>query len=307
MDQSEAVFCAGKEEAVREKRRVAITSVLAALLLTGLKVVVGFATGSLGILSEAAHSAMDLMAALVTVFAVQASAKPADDCHPYGHGKFETLSALFETLLLLGTCVWIIYEAVQRLFFKSAHVEASVWAFAVILISIVVDVGRSRALQRTAEKYSSQALEADALHFATDVWSSAVVLFGLAMVVLARLLHLPWLVKADALAALAVAGIVAWVSFQLGKKTIEDLLDAVPRELVEQARVRILAVEGVERVERVRMRKTGGEWFSDIVIQVDPSLSIQASHHKAHEVEAVLQELMPGGDVVVHVEPAERG
>jgi len=148
-----------------EKSRVALTSVAAAVLLTGTKVVVGLLTGSLGILSEAAHSGLDLAAALVTVLAVKASARPADADHPYGHGKVENLSALFETLLLLLTCGWIIKEAVARLFLREVHVEVNGWAFGVIVLSILVDLGRSRALMATAKKHRSQALEADALHF----------------------------------------------------------------------------------------------------------------------------------------------
>ena len=289
--------------AAEEKSRVAISSVIAALFLTGTKIVVGIMTGSLGILSEAAHSALDLVAALVTVFAMKTSAKPADEGHPYGHGKIENLSALFETLLLLLTCVWIIKEAITRLFFHDVPVEASFWGFAVIAVSIIVDIGRSRALMAAAKKHNSQALEAYALHFSTDIWSSTVVLFGLELVLLSKKLQMPWLVKADAIAALAVAGIVIWVSVQLGRKTIHDLLDGVPTELTEQARATVLAVPGVLGVPRIRMRRTGGEWFSDVVVLVDPEMTVQEAHMLADCVEANLGELMPSGDVTVHTEP----
>jgi len=292
--------------ATKEKTRVAVTSVIAAVFLTGTKIIVGLMTGSLGILSEAAHSALDLMAAMVTVFAVRASARPADDNHPYGHGKVESLSALFETLLLLLTCVWIIKEAVGRLFFHHVHVEASVWGFVVIIFSIIVDVGRSRALMAAAKKHQSQALEADALHFSTDVWSSTVVLFGLSLVCLSKWLRMPWLVKADALAALAVACIVIWISYRLGRKTIQDLLDAIPEDLVRQARARVLAVPGVLAAPRIRMRRTGGEWFSDVVVHLDHGMTMEDAHAVANAVEDSLEELMPGGDVVVHIEPPEQ-
>lgn len=288
--------------AAEEKSRVAVSSVIAAFFLTGTKIVVGVMTGSLGILSEAAHSALDLVAALVTVFAVKTSGRPADECHPYGHGKVENLSALFETLLLLLTCVWIIKEAVERLI-RPVPVEASFWGFAVIVVSIIVDIGRSRALMAAAKKHNSQALEADALHFSTDVWSSTVVLFGLGLVFLSKKLQMPWLVKADAIAALAVAGIVVWVSIQLGRKTIHDLLDGVPTELTEQARSRVLAVSGVQGAPRIRMRRTGGEWFSDVVVLVDPTMTVEEAHAVADSVETSLEELMPGADVVVHTEP----
>jgi len=287
-----------------EKSRVALTSVAAAVLLTGTKVVVGLLTGSLGILSEAAHSGLDLAAALVTVLAVKASARPADADHPYGHGKVENLSALFETLLLLLTCGWIIKEAVARLFLREVHVEVNGWAFGVIVLSILVDLGRSRALMATAKKHRSQALEADALHFSTDVWSSGVVLLGLVLVLLARKLQMPLLARADAVAALGVAGIVVLVSLRLGRKTVADLLDAIPPDLVQAARERVLAVPGVEAVPRIRMRRIGGEWFSDVIIRVDPGLTMEQAHAVADTVEQSLGELMPGGDVVVHSEPA---
>jgi cation diffusion facilitator family transporter len=286
-----------------EKSRVAISSVLAAVVLTTTKIIVGVMTGSLGILSEAAHSALDLVAALVTVFAVKTSAKPADADHPYGHGKIENLSALFETLLLLLTCAWIIREAFLRLFFHAVPVKTSIWGFAVIILSIIVDIGRSRALMKAAKKYDSQALEADALHFSTDIWSSTVVLFGLFMVFLSGRLGLPWLEKADSIAALSVAGIVIWVSIQLGHKTLRDLMDSVPAELTRQAQKCVLSVPGVQSAPRIRMRKTGGEWFSDVVIQVAPDMTTERAHAVADQVEQALMELMPKGDVVVHVEP----
>ena len=159
--------------AEREKNLVALTSVGAAVLLTSMKVAVGLATGSIGILSEAAHSGIDLLAALMTFWAVRASSKPPDSDHLYGHGKIENFSALFETGLLLATCVWISYEAIKRLLQGGGHVEVTAWSFLVMGSSIVVDFSRSRALAATARKHRSQALEADALHFATDIWSSA--------------------------------------------------------------------------------------------------------------------------------------
>src|ERR1700722_5696380 len=184
MPDSAAIHGAASMQA--EKRAVAGSSVLAAIAITTLKIVVGVTTGSLGILSEAAHSALDLIAALVTFFSVQVSDKPADADHQYGHGKFENFSAFIETALLLLTCVWIVYESVKRLFFHSVEIEPSAAAFLVMFLSIAVDSWRSRALGRIASKYDSQALEADALHFSTDIWSSSVVIVGLALVWIGR-------------------------------------------------------------------------------------------------------------------------
>ncbi|MBN2023320.1 MAG: cation-efflux pump [Pirellulales bacterium] len=292
----------------REKRRVALSSVLAAVLLTAMKIVVGMATNSLGILSEAAHSGLDLAAAGVTLWAVRAAGKPADREHTYGHGKFENLSALFETLLLLLTCVWIVHEAVARLFFREdVVVEVTVWAFAVMVVSIMVDYSRSRALARVARKYNSQALEADALHFSTDIWSSSVVLVGLAGVVLAERLDAPWLEKADAAAALGVAAIVIWVSVQLGRKSVNDLLDRIPRDLRDRVGQAAGAVAGVVEVKQVRVRRSGPEVFADVTVAVDRSAALEGAHDVADRVEAAVREVAPAADVVVHVEPAPGG
>ncbi|HEY5282493.1 MAG TPA: cation diffusion facilitator family transporter [Polyangia bacterium] len=288
-----------------EKNQVAFVSVLAALLLTGTKVGVGFWTGSLGILAEALHSGLDLMAALVTLWAVRASSRPADREHAYGHGKIENLSALFETLLLLATSVWIIKEAIARLVFRSqVHVDANLWSFLVVILSIAVDYSRSRALRRVAKKYGSQALEADALHFATDIWSSAVVLLGLAGVLTAHAFDIPWLAKADAVAALGVAVVVVLVSVQLGKKSINDLLDTVPSDLASRI-AGFAQVAGVREVRQVRVRRSGPEVFVDLVLVVGRAESLQSSHVIACGAEAAIKRELPGADVVVHVEPAE--
>ena len=265
-----------------------------------------FSTGSIGILAEAAHSALDLVAAVVTFWAVRIAGRPADPEHTYGHGKVENVSALFETGLLLATCIWIVYESVERLFFHPAHVEPTPWAFAVMAISIVVDVSRSRALARTAKKYGSQALEADALHFSTDVWSSAVVLVGLALVVVSQRTGIAWLAQADAVAALAVAAIVVVLSLQLGKKSIDDLVDAVPEGLRETL-VAAARVPGVVDVPRLRVRKTGPHAFVDVTITAGRHLAFEKAHDVADAAERALLELLPGADVVVHVEPAPAG
>src|SRR5271169_4174350 len=204
MPEIQATFSSGSMR--REKRAVVGNSVLAALVITVLKIGAGIATGSLGILSEAAHSGLDLIAALVTFFSVRVSDKPADADHQYGHGKFENFSAFIETGLLLIACVWIVYESIRRLFFHSVEIEPSIAAFLVLFLSIAVDTWRSRALGRIAAKYDSQALEADALHFSTDIWSSAVVIVGLALVWMGRTYQVGWLQRADPIAALFVAG-----------------------------------------------------------------------------------------------------
>ncbi len=294
-------------DAAREKRAVALSSVLAAVGLTAFKLVVGLLSNSLGILSEAAHSGLDLVAALVTYLAVRVSDRPADQDHHFGHGKVENLSALIETLLLLGICGWIVYEAGRRLLFEPMHVEASVWAFVVMGVSIGVDIGRSRALLHAAQKHHSQALEADALHFQTDIWSSAVVIVGLGLVRLAEVLPPTWgwLVQADAVAAIIVAGIVVGVSVRLGRRTLDALLDRAPAGLAERIGERIRAVEHVRACDRVRLRTAGPTTFVEATVRLDPGLPTALAHQVVQRVQEAVVAEWPRTEVAVLVEPAD--
>ena len=244
-------------EMQREKKHVALNSIFAAVAITVLKIIVGITTGSLGILSEAAHSGLDFVAAVVTYLSVRVSDKPADADHQYGHGKVESFSAFLETGLLLLTCVWIVYEAGKRLFFHSVEIEPTVAAFAVMGTSMVLDFWRSRRLRRIADKYHSQALQADALHFSTDIWSSAVVILGLVFVLVGRVYSVRWLSRADPIAALVVACIVVYVSSRLGRQTIDALLDAAPTGVRSHIIDAVYGVDGVLDVDRVRIRRAG--------------------------------------------------
>lgn len=289
----------------REKSFAAVTSVVAAVGLTAFKLIVGLTTNSLGILAEAAHSGLDLVAALVTFFAVRFSGKPADKEHPYGHGKIENLSALFETLLLLVTCVWIIYEAVQRLFFATeVEIDPSAWAFVVMFTSIVVDINRSKMLYRTARKHNSQALEADALHFSTDIWSSSVVILGLIGVVVSRAVpELEFLKHADAVAALGVAMIVIYVSFELGLRTVKALLDTAPPGTAEKIIQAVEALPGVENCHHVRVRYAGAHSFVDVHVLVDGEQTLNQAHTLTEVIERAIQSVLPDADITVHPEP----
>ncbi|MFN2216573.1 MAG: cation diffusion facilitator family transporter [Anaerolineales bacterium] len=289
----------------QEKKSAALTSVIAAVGLTGFKIVVGVLTGSLGILAEAAHSALDLVAAVMTWFAVRISDKPADKGHPFGHHKAENISALFETLLLLLTSVWIIYEAINRLVNKGTQLDVTIWSFLVMGTSIVVDYSRSRLLYRVAEKHNSQALEADALHFSTDIWSSATVILGLIAVLIGKWIpSLAFLESADAIAALAVAMIVIFVSGQLGKRSIEALLDAGPGdEKYKQIVKEVSAIPNVLDVHALRIRISGASWFVDMHIYMDDMTSLLESHEVTEKIEAKVQAILPKSDVTVHVEP----
>lgn len=292
----------------REKRMAALSSVIAAIGLTSFKIIVGVSTGSLGILAEAAHSALDLVAAVITFFAIHISSRPADRTHMYGHGKVENLSAMFETLLLLLTCAWIIYEAVKRIFFRTVAVEASIWAFIVMAVSIIIDFSRSRVLYRAARKHNSQALEADALHFSTDIWSSAVVILGLVFVKISEI-NTKWffLEKADAIAALFVALIVIYISIRLGIRTVQALLDAAPRGLYGKLKSMIEDIPGVMDCHNVRLRSSGPRVFIDIHILTDGAQSLNSAHELTEIIEKKIQELIPDSDVTVHPEPYDDG
>ncbi len=287
----------------KEKQAVALSSVFAAMVLTTLKLVVGILTGSLGILSEALHSALDLVAAAVTYVSVRVSDKPADSSHPFGHGKIEHLSAFVETALLIVTCGWIIWEAVRRLFFHDVHVEPSVWAFGVMFISITVDTFRSRALFRVARKYNSQALEADALHFSTDVYSSSVVILGLFLVYIAERKNILWLQDADPIAALCVAGIVIYITLRLGKRTVDALVDAAPEGTSSLLAEAVSRVPGVLSLERIRARQSGSRLFVDLRLTLHSNIPLEHAQSVADLVEGRVHQLFPTADVVIHTTP----
>lgn len=277
---------------------------LAAFALLTMKVIVGWLSGSLGILAEAAHSGLDFAAAIVTLIAVRAASKPPDQGHAYGHGKVENLSAMLETVLLVVTCVWIIKESIHRLVSGHANVDASIWTFIVMIISIIVDLSRSRMLARAAAKHRSQALEADALHFSTDVWSSAVVVIGLVGVKVSDWFpSLSFFQKADAIAALLVAAIVLGVSARLGFRTIEGLIDASPIGAAEKIKARIEAMNEVFDCHAVRVRHSGPHYFVDLHVTMDGELPLHTAHDLTERVEKVVQEILPDADVTVHPEP----
>jgi len=286
-----------------EKRAVAGNSVAAAVLITSGKIVVGITTGSLGILSEAAHSALDLIAALLTYFSVGVSDKPADADHQYGHGKVENFSAFVETALLLLTCAWVIYEAIARLFYRHVEVEPSIWAFAVMLVSMAVDWWRSRALGRIATKYESQALEADALHFSTDIWSSGVVVVGLVLILLGRVYRLDWVRVADPISALFVAGVIVSVSWRLARRTIDALLDAAPAGVRAQITDAVSRVDGVLEVGRVRIRRAGNRYFADLAVGLARTVTFQRSEQLVEAVTAAVHSILPDADVTVQPLP----
>jgi cation diffusion facilitator family transporter len=291
-----------------EKRSAALFSVLAALGITLLKFLTGVLTGSLGMLSEAAHSTVDLVAAGITLFSVQMSDRPADDTHNYGHGKVESLSAFVEAVLMLGSCVWIVTEAVRRItLHERLALSFSAWPFVVLLLSIAVDFTRSKRLHRIAYEHASQALEADAIHFSTDIWSSLAVLAGLAASYAGKRWNIPGLELADPIAALIVAAIILKVTWGLGRRTIDALLDATPEETREETRRGLMrdlkAIDGVVAVNRLRTRRSGPSYFADLTLGLARNLTFQRTEQISAEATAIVKRHLAGADVVIHTVP----
>ena len=282
-----------------EKKNVALGSVIAAVFITVFKLIIGLSTMSLGIISEALHSALDMVAAIITYFSVRVSDRPADREHNYGHGKVENLSALIETILLLVTCVWIIYEATNRLTSGKVHIEVTYWSYIVVIASIIIDFSRSRALYRVAKKHNSQALEADALHFSTDIWSSTVVLFGLI-----AYQFMGW-EKADSIAALLVAVIVLYVSYQLGKKAIDVLLDKSPTNTKEIVREVLKEFPEALRYHHLKARTAGADTFIKFNVHFNPDLSLREVHEVCDKMEFKIKSKIPRSEVYIHAEPED--
>jgi cation diffusion facilitator family transporter len=281
------------------QRRAALVSVAAAATLLVLKLVVGLATHSLGLISEAVHSGTDLVAALLTFFAVRVSAQPADVSHQFGHGKAEHLSALGEAALLSLASVFISYRAVIRLTGSGgSHVDAAWYAFAVIALVLVVDASRTIVSWRTSRRYKSPALAANALHFGSDFAGTLAVLVGL---VFARAGH----AEADPIAALFVGVLVLLAAARLIRRNTDVLMDRAPIEAEEAARAAIVELVPTVELRRLRMRSAAGRQFADVVIGVPPSSVVGQGHAAADAVEAAVEGALPGSDVVVHVEPIE--
>jgi len=290
----------------QEKHKVAFSSVCAAVILTAIKIIVALVTGSLGMLSEAAHSALDLGATIITLLAVRISGKPADEEHPYGHGKIESFSALIEVLFLLITCGWIVYEALQKLFFGEAiQVENIFWGILVIVICITVDISRSRALKRVADKYDSLALHADALHFSSDVWSSMVVLIGLLFMAMANALDISYLRYADPIAALCVSIIVVIISIKLAKQAINVLLDTAPKGMHDRILEELQGLDSGVEICSARARLSGEKYFIEISIGVDKYKNHQEISNIVDTIRSKLHQKFTNSDILVTTFPIE--
>lgn len=300
-------------DADTKKSAAAWSSVLWSGTLAAVKLVVGVMTGSLGILSEALHSALDLVAAGGTVFAVRMAAQPADDEHPYGHGKVENLMALAETLLLLATAGWVILEALERLTSTdpaALEVKFSYWAFGVVILSIVVDVNRAAMLRRVARETRSAALEADAAHFTTDIWSSAAVLLGITGAAMADMAvpgsWFHWvLMRSDVFASLVVAIFILHVCRELGSEAINNLMDKANGEAADKVRTALAERMPTYPVTRLRVRESGSRYYVDMEVQVPRNLHVDTAHEIADAIEALVASVLEGAETLVHMQPAE--
>lgn len=289
-----------------EKQNVAVVSVLAAIFLTSIKFVVAILTGSLGILSEAAHSSLDLCAAIITLIAVKLSDKPADSTHNYGHGKVESFSALIEVILLLITCGWIAYEAIGRLFLnKAVEIDNTIWGILVVAVCVIVDISRSRALKRVADKYNSPALQADALHFLSDVWSSIVVMLGLICIEVGKLLHIEILKYGDPIAALGVSVLVIAVSIRLVKQTVNVLLDAAPAGAINTIVDQVKSIDGVLELSNVRVRLSGPKYFIDLNVGISVNQTHKTVHDIVDNIQTKLHEIYPTSDIMISTFPVK--
>jgi cation diffusion facilitator family transporter len=279
------------------QRRTALFSVFAALALIGLKLGTGLVSGSLGLVSEAVHSGTDLIAALLTFFAVGVAVRPADTGHQYGHGKAEHLSALAEGTILVLASLVIVWRAIMRLT-GSTHpvVHAAWWTFVVVGVVLAIDIGRTVASARAARTYQSAALAANALHFASDFAGSVAVLIGLVFVRAGY-------VKADSLAALFVAGLVLFAALRLMRRNVDVLMDRVPAAAEDAARLAIENIRPAVELRRLRMRQAAGRYFADVVIGVSIDSAVGQGHAAADAVERAVEAALPEADVVVHVEP----
>ncbi len=279
-----------------DKQRVAIISMLASAALASIKLVAAVFSGSLGVLSEAIHGLIDFGATIVTVFAIRWSSQPADDDHQFGHAKIESVAALLETLLLFGTAVYIAYEAILRLTRQHEPLTIAWWAFAIMVVSIAVDFNRSRALRKTANATSSEALKADATHFESDMWSSLAVLIGLAGV----WIGLQW---ADSVAALLVSAYICKIAWDLTSTTLNTLLDAAPAGV--SAQITDIAEEhnGILSVNSLRVRPAGATLFINLDVNVPRLLNLVSIAELKKGLTSAIQTKLPNADITITTNP----
>ena len=283
---------------MNNKKKAALSSILAGFFLTLLKFVVGILTSSLGILSEALHSLLDLVAAVITYVSVSISDKPADKNHNYGHGKVENLSAFLESVLLFVVSFWIIYEAVSRLISGHKNVEITIWSYIVVIVAMVVDFSRSRKLLKAAKANNSQALEADAMHFSTDILSSGCVLLGLV------LSNFGFFV-ADSIAAICVSLIILYIAFGMSRKAVDVLLDKVPEGVTALVEELLTSDADIACFHDFRIRSAGANVFIEVNVHFRPELNLHETHILCDKIEQKIKQTVPNCEITIHEEPNE--
>jgi cation diffusion facilitator family transporter len=288
-----------------EKRRVALYSMLAAAAMTILKLVAGLLSHSLGVLSDAAHSGLDLVGAGLTFFSVQMSDKPADEDHTYGHGKYENISSFCEVILMAGSSVWIIYEAIRRIVHPGKGLENLALPVAVVLCSIGVDYWRSRQLHKVAERTGSPALATDAFHFSSDIWSSVAVLGGLGASWAGIHFGIGWLRFADPLAALVISLMILRLTLMLGREAVNVLLDETPVETQRRLIEEVTQVPGVLSVEQARVRQAGANYFADLTVALPRRYTFEHTEDLVDAAKEAVHRVLPQADVVIHTVPRQ--
>jgi cation diffusion facilitator family transporter len=284
----------------KKKIKVALYSLYAAIIVTLIKIVAAYFSGSLGVLSEVFNSAIDIFVCFVTIITIKYSSRPPDEDHNYGHEKIENFSALFQVFILFITSAYIIYEALNRLFIKEyAEVKVSIWIFLALIISIIIDVYRAKVLRKIASETKSTALEADALHFTSDIISSIIVIIGL------LLTYLNISKIADTIAALSVTGIIIYLGFKLTKKSIDALMDRVPAGLNEKIKYETLLIKGIEGIKSFRIRGSGHKIYIDMTIFISRMVPFSKAHDIMDSLERKIMQIIPNADVVIHSEPVE--
>jgi len=288
-----------------EKRRVALRSMVAAAVMTLLKLGAGLLSGSLGVLSDAAHSGLDLVGTALTFFSVRVSDKPADEDHTYGHGKFENLSAFGEAGLMALSSAWIVAEAIRRILHQTIALHHSKWPVLVLLASIAVDYWRSRQLRAVADRTGSPALATDAFHFASDIWATLAVLAGLGATWLGARFQIGALRYADPVAAIAVSLMILRMTFRLGHEAVGALTDEIPSDTLRRLVREVERVEGVIAVERARVRRAGAGYFADLTLALPRRFTFEHTAELVKAATAAVHRTLPNADVVIHPVPRE--
>lgn len=292
-------------ESTAEKRRVSLHSMLAAGAMTLLKLIAGLFSGSLGVLSDAAHSGLDLAGATLTFLSVRVSDKPADEDHPYGHGKIENISSFVEAGLMAVSCAWIIWEAVARIWSGTVELHHSLWPVLVLVTSIVVDYWRSRKLRAVAERTGSPALATDAFHFASDIWSTLAVLVGLGASWVGMRFGVHWLRFADPLAAIVVSLMILRITLRLTRETVGALMDQIPAETRRQIVSEVAQVPGVIAVEQARVRRAGAAHFADLTLALPRFSTFEHTGELVRAATEAVHRTLPDADVVIHTVPSK--